>query len=191
MNEISSRTESKTETQITESDDGHGNTVETENTVTQTYLYITVSHKTAEEMVDKYGFNDEQRQQLSELLAEENNSLWSAVLCGITIGDGEIITVALPQVGNAGSGATLSGAALSTVTASLPIKIGQKKNRGAYSSVSSFALHSPFTVASITESSLSSNLLSFASKRLRTELFLTSLSGKMYSSTDTSNIVIS
>ena len=45
MNEISSRTESKTETQITESDDGHGNIVETETTVTQTYLYITVSHK--------------------------------------------------------------------------------------------------------------------------------------------------
>ena len=102
MNEISSRTESKTETQITESDDGHGNIVETETTVTQTYLYITVSHKTAEEMADKYGFSEEQRQQLSELLAEENNSLWSAVLYGITIGDGEIVTVALSQVGNAG-----------------------------------------------------------------------------------------
>ena len=80
MNEISSRTEGKTETQITESDDGHGNIVETETTVTQTYLYITMSHKTAEEMADRYGFNEEQRQQLSELLAEENNSLWSAVL---------------------------------------------------------------------------------------------------------------
>lgn len=102
MNEISSRTENKTEIQITESDDGHGNIVETETTVTQTYLYITVSHKTAEEMADKYGFNEEQRQQLSELLAEENNSLWSAVLYGITIGDGEIVTVALSQVGNAG-----------------------------------------------------------------------------------------
>ena len=102
MNEISSCTESKTETQITESDDGHGNIVQTETTVTQTYLYITVSHKTAEEMADRYGFNEEQRQQLSELLAEENNSLWSAVLYGITIGDGEIVTVALSQVGNAG-----------------------------------------------------------------------------------------
>lgn len=102
MNEISSRTESKTETQITESDDGHGNIVETETAVTQTYLYITVSHKTAEEMADKYGFNEEQRQQLSELLAEENNSLWSAVLYGISVGDGEIVTVALSQVGNVG-----------------------------------------------------------------------------------------
>ena len=56
----------------------------------------------AGEMADKYGFNEEQRQQLAELLAEENNSLWSAVLYGITIGDGEIVTVALSQVGNAG-----------------------------------------------------------------------------------------
>ena len=46
--------------------------------------------------------NEEQRQQLSELLAEENNSLWSAVLYGISVGDGEIVTVALSQVGNVG-----------------------------------------------------------------------------------------
>ena len=102
MNEVSSRTESKTETVITESDDGHGNIVQTETTVTRTYLYITVSHKTADEMADQYGFNEEQRQQLSELLAEENNSLWSQVLYGISVGDGEIVTVALSQVGNVG-----------------------------------------------------------------------------------------
>ena len=57
MNEISSRTESKTETVITESADGHGNIVQTETTVTRTYPYITVSHKTADEMADLYGFN--------------------------------------------------------------------------------------------------------------------------------------
>ena len=85
MNEISSRTESKTET-----------------TQTRTYLYITVSHKTAEEMADQYGFDGEQRQMLSELLADENNSLWSQVLYDISVGDGEIVTVALSQVGNVG-----------------------------------------------------------------------------------------
>ena len=102
MNEISSRTESKTETVITETDDGHGNIVQTETTQTRTYLYITVSHKTAEEMADQYGFDEEQRQMLSELLADENNSLWSQVLYGISVGDGEIVTVALSQVGNIG-----------------------------------------------------------------------------------------
>lgn len=294
MNEISSRTESKTETVISETDDGHGNIVQTETTQTRTYLYITVSHKTAEEMAGQYGFDDEQRQMLSELLADENNSLWSQVLYGISVGDGEIVTVALSQVGNAGGQpywswygfnsrvewcacfvswcanecgyiengiipkfagciqgsewfkergqwqdgsftpeaghiiffdwegdgltdhvgivervetersiplkvtqamladrtATLSAAVLSMATVSLHIKNGQKKTRGFYSS-GSFALHSPFTVASITDSSLSSKLSSCASKRLRTELFLTSLLGNIYSSTETSNIVIS
>ena len=102
MNELSSRTESKTEEVITETDDGHGNIVETTTTVTRTYLYITVSHKTAEEMADLFNFNADQRQQLSELLAEENRSMWSAVLYGIYFGDDSIVTVALSQIGNVG-----------------------------------------------------------------------------------------
>lgn len=102
MNQISSRTETRTETVITETDDGHGNIVETESTVTQTYLYITVSHKTAEEMAEQYGFDKEQKEQLAELLVEENRSLWSAVLYGIYTEDGAIVSVALSQVGNVG-----------------------------------------------------------------------------------------
>ena len=102
MNEIFSRTESKTEEVITETDDGHGNIVETTTTITRTYLYITVSHKTAEEMADQFNFNADQRQQLSELLAEENRSMWSAVLYGVYSGDDAIVTVALSQVGNVG-----------------------------------------------------------------------------------------
>ena len=104
MNEISSRTESKTEEVITETDDGHGNIVETTTTVTHTYLYITVSHKAAEEMADHFNFTADQRQQLSELLAEENRKLWSSVLYGIYSGDDAIVTVALSQVGNIGGG---------------------------------------------------------------------------------------
>lgn len=102
MNEISSRTESKTEEVITETDDGHGNIVETATTVTRTYLYITVNHKTAEKMAEHFNFNADQRQQLSELLAEENRRLWSAVLYGIYSGDDAIVKVALSQVGNVG-----------------------------------------------------------------------------------------
>ena len=102
MNEISSRTETKTETVITETDDGHGNIVQTETTVTRTYLYITVAHKTAGEMADKYSFNADQREQLAELLAEENRSMWSAVLYSIYTEDGTIVSVALSQVGNVG-----------------------------------------------------------------------------------------
>ena len=95
MNEISSSTATQTETIIETSDDGNGNIVETETTVTRTYLYITVSHKTAEEMANQFGFDEDQREQMAELLDDENNSLWSQVLYGITGGDGEIVTVAL------------------------------------------------------------------------------------------------
>ena len=91
MNEISSNTSTQTETIIETSDDGNGNIVETEVTVTRTYLYITVSHKTAEEMADQFSFHEDQREQMAELLADENNSLWSQVLYGITGGDGDII----------------------------------------------------------------------------------------------------
>ena len=102
MNEISSRTERKTEKVITETADGHGNIIETTKRITRTYLYITVSHKTAEEMANHFNFNADQRQQLSELLAEENRSMWSAVLYGIYYGDDAIVSVALSQVGNVG-----------------------------------------------------------------------------------------
>ncbi len=72
----------------------------------------------------------------------------------------------------ANSRAIQSGAALSTVTDALPIdgRMGKRKTRG-QSSGCSFALHSPFTVASTIDSSLSSSWSSIASKRLRTELF--------------------
>lgn len=102
MNSVSSRTESKTETQITETDDGHGNIVQTETTVTRTYLYITVAHKTVDEMATQYGFNQEQKDYLTELLKDENNSMWSSVLYGISTADGEIVSVALSQIGNVG-----------------------------------------------------------------------------------------
>ena len=102
MNDISSRTEEVTETVISETDDGHGNIVETTTTVTQTYLYITVSHKTADEMADRFGFSEEQRGQLAALLADDNNMLWASVLYGIGASDDAIVTVALSQIGNVG-----------------------------------------------------------------------------------------
>lgn len=102
MNEISHRTQIKTEKQIIESVDGHGNIVETETSVTRTYLYITVIHKTADEMADRYGFSTNQREQLAELLDEKNDLLWSQMLYGLSGSEGEIVTIALSQLGNSG-----------------------------------------------------------------------------------------
>ena len=61
-----------------------------------------MTHKTADEMANVYNFTADQRAQLAELLAEENRSMWSSVLYGIGVGDGEIVVVALSQLGNVG-----------------------------------------------------------------------------------------
>lgn len=69
---------------------------------TVAYLYITVSHKTADEMADRFGFSKEQREQLAALLEDENNMLWASVLYGIGASDDAIVTVAVSQIGNVG-----------------------------------------------------------------------------------------
>lgn len=102
MNEISHKTDTVSETEIVESDDGNGNIVEEEVLVTNTYLYITIEHKTAEEMAAELKFNDEQMAQLKALLADKNDSLWVVVLYGIVTSDDAIVAVALSQVGNIG-----------------------------------------------------------------------------------------
>ena len=103
MNEISFRTEEITETVVIESDDGNGNIVETESTETRTYLFITVSHKTADEMAEEYNFDRKQKEQLDALLSEENDELWAMVLYGIAGQSNDmIVAVAQSQIGNVG-----------------------------------------------------------------------------------------
>ena len=102
MNQISHATETRTETVVEVTDDGSGNLAETEVTVTRAYLLITVRHKTAQEMADYYAFDQDQREQLTELLSEENDALWREALYGITGEEGDLVAVALSQVGNVG-----------------------------------------------------------------------------------------
>lgn len=102
MNQISHATETRTETVVEVTDDGSGNLVETEVTVTRIYLLITVRHRTAQEMADYYAFDQEQRDQLAELLDKENGALWMEALYGITGEAGDLVAVALSQVGNVG-----------------------------------------------------------------------------------------
>ncbi len=81
MNNISSRTETK--------DD-------------KTILYIEVTGKTAEEMMNEYNFNTKQRQQVQELLKDKYASLWNAVIYGTSSGSQDIVQVAKQQIGNVG-----------------------------------------------------------------------------------------
>lgn len=101
MNDISYRTETDTETEIIETDDGNGNILEETVEITKTTLYIIVDHKTAEQMSEQYRFNEDQNDQLEELL-NVDNSMWLAVLYGIYGADDMIVQVALSQIGNVG-----------------------------------------------------------------------------------------
>ena len=102
MNEISFNTASKTENVMTETDDGNGNIVEVTESVTRTYLYIRVTHKTPDEMAQQYGFTDEQKEQLRELLSDKNKKMWNGVLYGYTASGEDTVSVALSQLGNKG-----------------------------------------------------------------------------------------
>lgn len=104
MNQIDYSTSTYTTTTIIETDDGNGNILEEEVKETITTLRIVVSHKTAEEMAQEYGFDEDQNEQLVALLDSENNSLWTGVLYGIYAADDQIVAVAASQLGNVGGG---------------------------------------------------------------------------------------
>lgn len=102
MTTISSELKTHTETEISEEKDADGNTVTTTTTTVTKTLRITVTHLTADEMADRYNFTQEQKDTLHELLDPSNNSLWSAVLSGVTGSDSNIVNVAIEQLGNVG-----------------------------------------------------------------------------------------
>ena len=101
MNTITSTIETITETKTVEVKDDDGYITAEEVEETSTILHITVSHKTAQDMAIFYAFDESQMLQLSELLSDENNSLWAAVIYGIYDGDEYLISsAAKSRVGN-------------------------------------------------------------------------------------------
>lgn len=79
MNEIEYHIATHTETEIKESYDGEGNILEDTTQFTKKILYITITHKTVDEIALEYNFNAGQIELLNNLLTNENNSLWIAV----------------------------------------------------------------------------------------------------------------
>lgn len=98
MNTITSRTE-EIEKEI-ETTDEKGNT-KTEKKKIKT-LYIDITSKTLEEMIELYNLNTKQKEQLTELQKEDYNYLWSSVIYGSSNGSNDIVQVALAQIGNVG-----------------------------------------------------------------------------------------
>ncbi len=72
---------------------------EDEEAWTETVLTITVTPRTVDDMRVFYQFTEEQNAELDSLLTPESRDLWNQLLYG---NSGEIVAVALSQVGNVG-----------------------------------------------------------------------------------------
>ena len=92
MNAVSSSTRTEShEVEVTEVDEDGKETIRTE-TVTETILEISLTHKTAEEMAQQYNFNARQNEYLALMSEPENQNLWAELLGGFSSGGGgEII----------------------------------------------------------------------------------------------------
>jgi len=69
---------------------------------TNTILYITISSKSIEEMMNMYHFTPIQKTQVNDLLDDEFSSMWSSVIYGTPVGSSDMVQIALSQVGNVG-----------------------------------------------------------------------------------------
>lgn len=65
-------------------------------------LYITISSKSAEDMMDEYNFNTDQRKQITELSRDEFSSLWVSPIYGASLGSPSMVQIALQEIGNVG-----------------------------------------------------------------------------------------
>lgn len=99
MNTVSSSTHTEShEVEVTEVDEDGKETTHTE-TVTETILEITITHKTPEEIARQYSFNPRQNEYLALMSEPENQSLWAELLGGYTSGGGQIVNPNTDWVG--------------------------------------------------------------------------------------------
>ena len=69
---------------------------------TNNILYITISSKSVDEMMNIYHFSPIQKTQVSDLLEDKFSSMWSSVIYGTSIGSPDMVQIALSQIGNVG-----------------------------------------------------------------------------------------
>ena len=99
MNAVSSSTRTEShEVEVIITDEDGNETTRTE-TVTETILEITITHKTPEEMAWQYSFNPRQNEYLALMSEPENQSLWAELLGGYTSGGGQIVNPNTDWVG--------------------------------------------------------------------------------------------
>ena len=102
MNMIDHRIEERETTEVVLEEDENGNQQEVHKTTTTRVLLVILSHKSADEAGTSFGFSAEQFRILHQLLDSRYGSTWQSVLYGIRYGTGDIVEVALAQLGNVG-----------------------------------------------------------------------------------------
>ncbi len=65
-------------------------------------LYINIDGKTVNDMITEYSLNQVQQKQMNELLSDKYEDMWSNVVYGGSIGNSNVVDIALSQVGNIG-----------------------------------------------------------------------------------------
>lgn len=65
-------------------------------------LYINIDGKSINDMITEYNLNAIQQKQMDELLSDKYDNMWSSVVYGGTIGNSNVVDIALSQVGNVG-----------------------------------------------------------------------------------------
>ena len=102
MNEITVELSSRVEVALVETEDEDGNLVEEEVEYTVVILNIMIRGRSLYEVADAFGFTEDQWLQLQDLLSPEYGPLWSMVMYGVSVANGDSVSVALSQVGNVG-----------------------------------------------------------------------------------------
>lgn len=103
MNIITCRTEEIEKDIETFDDDGNSKIKKVKRKV----LYIYITSKSLQEMIEIYNLNPNQIEQLADLQKDEYNEMWSYLFYGTGTGSTDIVEVALSQVGNKGRSALL------------------------------------------------------------------------------------
>lgn len=101
MNSVEASVEEREVIEIAVAEGEDGTSVETQQSVTRKVLRITLVRMDADEAAERWAFNAEQRDILSQLIDSSNAKLWQTVLHGAA-GSGDIVETALSQVGNVG-----------------------------------------------------------------------------------------
>ena len=101
MNEIWHTVREESYTAEVTKTDGEGKEYAAEETVSETILEITITHKTPAQMAQAYGFTARQNEYLALLSETENTALWAELLGSFVNGNGQILK---PGGGRQGTG---------------------------------------------------------------------------------------